>query len=140
MYIVSIDYSELIPNTLRFPVSLFLSNCSLSSHANANKYCFGCHATVNVAASIGISVILNGIHYNKIAKIITGNKYLKLNLTFSPVVTSAMSTYKSSLPDANILPSYEKLKARTGQSNLNFFEIKKIYSKNIAIVEYNYFK
>lgn len=51
-------YSELKPYTLRFPVSLFLSNCSLSSHAKANKYCFGCHATVNVAASIGISVIL----------------------------------------------------------------------------------
>lgn len=61
-------YSELNPNTLRFPVSLFLSNCSLSSHANANKYCFGCHATVNVAASIGISVILRKKYYIRIKK------------------------------------------------------------------------
>lgn len=84
IYVASIDYSELKPKTFRFPVSLFLSNCSLSSHANANKYCFGCHATVNVAASIGISVILIGKYYkkknnNKTANIITdlNNKYLK---------------------------------------------------------------
>jgi len=57
------------------------------------------------------------------------NKYLKLNFTFSPVVTSAMSTYKSSLPDANILPSYEKLKARTGQSNLNLWKKKILISR-----------
>lgn len=51
---------------------------------------------------------------------INTSKYTTFYPTFSPVVTSAMSTYKSSLPDANILPSYEKLKARTGQSNLNY--------------------
>lgn len=82
------------PKTFKLPASLRLS-MSLSSHAYAKRYCLGCQATVNVADVTGISV------------------------TFSPDSVCATSIIKSSLADANNLPSWLKEIVRTGQSNLD---------------------